>query len=119
MKVAAVATVNTITSVASTSASVHQSRRSLTELCVLLPGLLFLFGIGSRGGQRPRRLLSLLWTGIATALLIPASGCGSGSGISNPNLRYSPAGTYQYQVTASSISGIQLSQTVTLNLTVK
>jgi hypothetical protein len=36
----------------------------------------------------------------------------------DPNLRYTPPGTYQYQVTASSTTGVQLSETVSLNLTV-
>jgi hypothetical protein len=56
----------------------------------------------------------------ATPLLI--SGCGSGGSVvinnADPNLRYTPPGTYQYQVTATSATGAQLSQTVTLNLTV-
>ncbi len=43
------------------------------------------------------------------------SGCGSGG---DPNIRTTPPGTYQYQVTASSTTGVQLTQTVTLNLTV-
>ena len=48
-------------------------------------------------------------------------GCGSsppGTKL-NGNLRYSPAGTYQYQVTATSTSGPQVSSTVTLNLIVQ
>lgn len=36
----------------------------------------------------------------------------------DPSLRYTPPEIYQYQVTASSTSGVQLSQIVTLNLTV-
>jgi trimeric autotransporter adhesin len=42
-------------------------------------------------------------------------GCGSGG---DPNIRVTPPGTYQCQVTASSTTGVQLTQTVTLNLTV-
>lgn len=34
------------------------------------------------------------------------------------NMLYTPAGTYQYQVTASSTGGVPQSQTVTLNLIV-
>jgi hypothetical protein len=38
--------------------------------------------------------------------------------LGDPNLRYTPPGTYQYQVTATSTSGTPLSQTVILNLVV-
>jgi hypothetical protein len=59
---------------------------------------------------------------IFTTATLFLAGCGSGGNLNinngDPNLRYTPPGTYQYQVTASSTSGIQLSQTVTLNLTV-
>ncbi len=44
------------------------------------------------------------------------SGCGRGG--TDPNLRFTPPGTYQYQITASSTTGVQLTQTVTLNLVV-
>jgi trimeric autotransporter adhesin len=51
-------------------------------------------------------------------MLLTASGCG-GSSV-NSNLRFSPSGSYQYQVTASSASGgVQITQTVTLDLTVQ
>jgi hypothetical protein len=59
-----------------------------------------------------------VWAIFSAILLLSASGCG-GSSVSS-NLRFSPAGSYQYQVTASSVSGaVQITQTVTLNLTVK
>ncbi len=55
-------------------------------------------------------------------MTLSASGCGSGGNVvinnADPNLRYTPPGTFQYQVTASSSTGVQLSQTVTLNLTI-
>jgi hypothetical protein len=51
------------------------------------------------------------------AAALTTSGCGN-SAIRDPGIRYTPPGTYQYQVTASSTDGVQLSQTVTLNLTV-
>jgi trimeric autotransporter adhesin len=111
----AVATITTITSVA--AAQLQRSRRSITALCVLAPGLLWSFGIGP-GRRKSRRHTKLLLWAALTAFLAAASGCGSKVGV-NPNLRYTPAGTYQYQVTASSTSGVQLSQTVTLNLTVQ
>ena len=47
-----------------------------------------------------------------------SSGCGGST--TNSDLRFTPAGVYQYQVTASSASGgAQVTQTVTLNLTVQ
>ena len=60
--------------------------------------------------------LSLLLTALLlTVGLLYTTGCGSGG---DPDLRTTPPGTYQYQVTASSATGVQLTQTVTLNLTV-
>jgi hypothetical protein len=47
------------------------------------------------------------------------SGCGSGPSGSNPGLLYTPPGMYEYQVTASALSGSPYSSTVTLNLIVK
>ena len=59
----------------------------------------------------------MAWVFVATMALLSASGCG-GSG-ADPNLRYSSPGVYQYQVTATSVSGaVQTTQTVTLNLTI-
>jgi surface-anchored protein len=52
------------------------------------------------------------------ALLVCAilpTGCGGGP---NPNLRYTAPGTYQFQVTASSTSGTQITQSVTVTLVV-
>jgi hypothetical protein len=60
-----------------------------------------------------------VWAIFAAIMLLSSSGCGGGSSTSS-NLRFSPAGTYQYQVTASSESGgVQITQTVTLNLIVQ
>jgi hypothetical protein len=44
------------------------------------------------------------------------NGCGGNT--INPNLRVTPPGTYQYQVTATPANGTAPTQTVTLNLTV-
>ena len=66
---------------------------------------------------RKRRIDAALWVILfAAATLVNTTACGSGG---DPTLRYSPPGNYQYQVTASSTSGIQITQTVTLNLTVQ
>jgi hypothetical protein len=105
-----VATINTVTSV-STTAQDRTATRSTAALCLLPLSLLFF--------RRTRGVLAIVIFTTATLFL---AGCGSGGNLNinngDPNLRYTPPGTYQYQVTASSTSGIQLSQTVTLNLTV-
>jgi hypothetical protein len=105
-----VATINTVTSV-STASQRRTPARSSLALC-LLPFSIFFF-------RRTRGALAITIFATATFFL---AGCGSGGNLAvnngDPNLRYTPPGTYQYQVTASSTSGIQLSQTVTLNLTV-
>jgi hypothetical protein len=105
-----VATINTVTSV-STTANNHTRRRSTLALC-LLPFSLLWFR-----RNRPTLLIAFL-----AAATLAISGCGSGGSVvinsADPNLRYTPPGTYQYQVTATSATGAQLSQSVTLNLTV-
>lgn len=98
----ATVTINTITSIAGLTPA-PLSTNPAVYLCVLLPALFL---------ARKRRLPALLLTICIAAL----AGCGSTS--ADPNARYTPTGTYQYAVTASSTSGVQLTQTVTLNLTV-
>ncbi len=98
----AVVTINTITSVAGVK-PVHPG----FYLCLLYPALLL---------ARRRRIPALLMT----VWVLVLAGCGSSPpGTStDPNTRYTPAGSYQYLVTASSTSGVQITQTVTLSLTV-
>ena len=76
-------------------------------LCLLVPASLLL--------RRSRRSLSgtLLLLVLGSIL---ASACGGGG---NPNIRYTPPGTYQYQVTATSTSGPTVTQSVTLNIIVQ
>jgi hypothetical protein len=109
----AIATINTITSV---STAANKPRVDATLLCMLPTALLFFWKI-----RRTRRS-NTLWLVLLTAAALSASGCGSGIApiinTKDPNLRYTPPGTYRYQVTASSISGVQITQTVTLNLIV-
>ena len=95
----ATATINTITSIAGLT-----PRAPLGVLvCLMIPVAFF---------ARRRK-----WAVLVLSLcLVAAQGCGGTS--SDPNARYTPSGTYQYLVTASSTSGVQLTQTVTLNLTV-
>ncbi len=106
----ATATVNTITTVNLAQSRPTQRTSAWGEilLALLCPTLWFV---------RRHRTHSALWVLLlAAATLLHSTACGSGG---DPTLRYSPPGNYQYQVTASSTSGIQISQTVTLNLTVQ
>jgi len=99
-----------VTSIATTAQDSTPNRFTLA-LCLLPLGFLFL--------RRTRGALAIAISSTATLFLV---GCGSGSNLNvnngDPNLRYTPPGTYQYEVTASSTTGVPLSQTVTLNLTV-
>jgi hypothetical protein len=68
--------------------------------------------------RRPARLT--LFAVVGLALCVGTTSCGKGSGLpTTPTVFYTPAGTYQYQVTASSTSGTQVSATLTLNLIVQ
>ncbi|MBS1799254.1 MAG: choice-of-anchor D domain-containing protein [Acidobacteria bacterium] len=102
-----IATINTVTE---QPASARKNTSNGTIALCLLPFGILLF-------RRSRATLAIALLAV-TALF--ANGCGSGGNatLSDPNLRYTPPGAYQYQVTATTTSGAQLSQTVTLNLTV-
>ncbi len=104
---ASVVTLNTVTETATS-----QIREGMAFPLLLLPFGMCLF-------RRNRQAFALVL--IATGTLF-ASGCGSGGTViinkADPNLHYTPPGTYQYRVTATSATGTPLSQTVTLNLTV-
>ena len=118
----AVATLNTVTEVSSNSlpATPGGRRRSFggTALCLLFPALVFTWKARTSRHKAWRRDGPIVWAIFAAIMLLSSGGCGGS--VSNSNLRYSPAGTYQYQVTASSVSGaVQITQMVTLNLTVQ
>ena len=90
-----------------------------TALCLLFPALIFTWKARTSRHKAWRRDGPIVWAIFAAILLLSSSGCGGGSSVSS-NLRFSPAGAYQYQVTASSVSGgVQITQAVTLNLTVQ
>jgi hypothetical protein len=75
----------------------------------------FLMGLSQlRRGRRRRCIFSASIVMMACWI----AGCG-GSSPGNGNLKYTPAGTYQYQVTASSTTGTVVSQSVTLTLVVQ
>ena len=124
----AVATINTVTGVNTPSTSAHNRRNATSEphpfsptssasslsrtlLCLLPAALLWV-----RKRHSPRALSPILWTLLFTVCTLWLNGCGGS--VVTPNLHYTPAGAYQYQITASSTTGIEQSQTVTLNLTV-
>jgi hypothetical protein len=113
----AVATINTITTVnPNTSARNTIATRNKTLLCLLPASLLFFWTTLQKNRSRKNHLIrNLLCAFLLTLVTFSPTGCGSGG---DPNIRTTPPGTYQYQVTASSTTGVQLTQTVTLNLTV-
>lgn len=120
----ALATINTITS---TTLGAQQDtgagRLSRSLLCLLTPTLFFFWRgrtrLSSRpwsyNNHRPATFWTITFATAALATLLTATGCGSGG---DPSLRYAPPGTYQYQVTANSTSGVQITQSVILNLTI-
>jgi hypothetical protein len=118
----AVATLNTVTEVSSNSrmqcpaaadAAWAGRRSACSSLHWSSPGRR-----AARGTRRGGGMGRLRGPSSRPSCLLSASGCG-GSSV-NSNLRFSPAGSYQYQVSASSVSGaVQITQTVTLNLTVQ
>jgi hypothetical protein len=98
------ATVNTITSL-------------LRGTAAGMSCLLGMMGLGRRRRVGKRRLA---WFGAAGGLCagLWMTGCG-GSGPSSSKVEYTPPGTYQYQVTATSTVGVAVSSTVTLNVVVQ
>jgi hypothetical protein len=117
----AVATLNTVTEISSSSIPAMPGKRSFrgTALSLLLPALIFLWKARTSRHKAWRRAGPIVWAIFVAILLIMSSGCGAGSSVTS-DLRFSPSGVYQYQVTASSVSGgVQITQTVTLNLTVQ
>jgi hypothetical protein len=71
------------------------------------------------GVKRRRRLFVGAVMVFLLSLCLSATGCGGGPSSGGSSLLYTPSGTYQYQVTASSTSGTAVSSTVTLNLIVQ
>ncbi len=107
----AIATINTVTEATTTA---NNQPFNKTILCILPAALIFFWT------KRRRNPHTALWVALLSIAAIMATGCGSGGTLpgTNTNLRYTPPGTYQYQVTASATTGPKLTQTVTLNLTV-
>jgi hypothetical protein len=119
----AIATINTITTVnpnpTARNTDPHATRNK-TLLCLLPASLLFFWNTFSNTLLRKSKKKTHLTRNLLCALLLTLAtlsptGCGSGG---DPNIRITPPGAYQYQVTASSTTGQVITQTVTLNLTV-
>ena len=116
-----VATLTTVTTIA--SASTPPGKRphhfSDTALCLLFPALFFTWKARISRHNTRRSVGPVAWAIFAAITLLTSGGCG-GNKVIPSNLRYTPAGTYQYQVTASGVSaGVNITQTVTLSLTVQ
>ena len=111
----AVATINTITTIhpGTTARNTPHLSISKTLFCLIPASLFFFWNNRHRTRHHPAR--NLFWTILLTLITLWPSGCGSGG---DPDIRSTPPGTYQYQVTASSTTGVQLTQVVTLTLTV-
>jgi hypothetical protein len=112
----AVATITTVTSIATASIP-HKRTFGDTALCLLFPAIIFTWKARTSRHRAWRTVGPIAWAIVSSIALLSAGGCGSNS-ITPSNLRYTPAGAYHYQVTASSTSGSAPAQTVTLNLTV-
>jgi hypothetical protein len=100
-------TINTIT-----SASLDMHVPATVFYALLGLPLLFLKRERKMPGLVLMVLLGVLGAGGMT-------GCGGKAMPADSGIRYTATGSYQYQVTATSTSGIQITQTVTLNLIVQ
>jgi trimeric autotransporter adhesin len=110
----AIATINTITAVnPNTTANNTRTNLNKTLFCLLPASLLFFWNTLRKKKNKTTHLI--IWALLLTLTTLSPTGCGSGG---DPNIRVTPPGTYQYQITASSTTGVQLTQSVTLNLTV-
>ncbi len=104
----ATATINTLTMTALVL-------RTGSTVCALLLPLCAL-------RRRRRGVSAVMLVLLAVVASVGLSSCGSSSGATSTgggSVQYTPAGTYQYQVTASSTTGTVVSSTVTLNLIVQ
>ncbi|GAC1424305.1 MAG: hypothetical protein NVSMB62_21150 [Acidobacteriaceae bacterium] len=97
----AAATINTVVSIAALNRGAGGRGFGETALGLLFPALLLSWKARTSPRRVWRRTMPYVWAIFATVALLTSSGCG-GSG-ADPNLRYATPGTYQYQVTASSV----------------
>jgi len=95
-------TINTVTEQARLN---RNGRAGVAICCLLLPSVFLL---------RCRTAVAMML--ICLAVAVPLIGCGSGTHL---NVLTTPAGTYPFQVTATSVGGVAMTQTVNLTLTVQ
>ncbi len=109
----ATATINTVSSTGGNASLAPPQGKplALPLFCLIGPGLFVIW----RGRRDLRHRIPLLLAILIATLSLNITGCGGGG---NSNIRYTPPGSYQYQVTATSTGGVQITQTVTLNLIV-
>jgi hypothetical protein len=108
--------IGTTATISTVSAALRRGGGSLAGLLALLPLTLL-------RRKRPRSMLAAsLLASALLALCMNITACGSGAvpvAASGSRTVNTPAGTYQYLVTASATSGAVISSTVTLNLIVQ
>jgi hypothetical protein len=103
----------------SSTATINTITSNAGETIVALSGLLLApLALFRRKQQGKKRLVALAF-GVAFSLgFASLGGCGGGPK-GGSNVLTTPAGTYEYQVTASSTSGAVVSSTVTLTLVIQ
>jgi trimeric autotransporter adhesin len=109
-----IANINTVTEFVPTPTTATTDTNHSRIIFCLLPASLLFFWTTRRSNRQKTDAFFL--ASLITITTFWISGCGRGG--TDPNLRFTPPGTYQYQITASSTTGVQLTQTVTLNLIV-
>ncbi len=104
-----VVTINTVTSVA----ALDGPNRAIsgTFFCLLGP-CVFLVWKDRKKLRKHRLLLAALF--FCSSMML-STGCG---GKADSSIRYSPAGSYQFLISASSTSGVPITQTLTISLAV-
>jgi len=113
----AIATLTTATSIASAAAP-HKRNFADTYLCLLFPTIVFIWKSRTSRHRAWRAVGPIAWAIFASIALLTAGGCG-GDSITPTNLRDTPAGAYQFKVSATPTVGSAPPQTVTLNLIVQ
>ena len=112
-------------STSETSTATINTLTSTPQSSVRFAGILLLSLITLAGAQftrTRRRLPALALIALIGMGTLSLNGCGGGSPAAQPppsNLLYTPAGTYQWKVTASSTSGPAISSSVVLTVTVQ
>ncbi len=115
----------TLGSTSQTSTATINTLTSTPQSSVRLAGILLLSLImfaGARLRRTRRKLLPLALLVLVGVGALSLGGCGGGGSSVQPplaNLLYTPAGTYEWKVTASSTSGPAISSSVVLTVTVQ